>query len=57
MIEPHSLHPNIVPLNAEEAGRICNVSKWTMYKRAQQKSVPHIRIGKIILFEMNELTK
>jgi len=52
---PNQICACIDRLSAEEAGDICGVSKWTIYKRAKKKEIPVHHIGKRLCFSGREL--
>jgi len=52
--------PKIAPIGGEiltavEAGLICNVSAWTMYKRNKEGKAPGHYYGKRLFFLLHEL--
>lgn len=42
-------------LTAKEAAEILGLSAWTLYDLARQRKVPHIRVGRRVLFRKESL--
>jgi excisionase family DNA binding protein len=46
---------SITYLNADEASKLIKVKKETIYHYTHMKKIPHIKVGKKIVFELDEL--
>ncbi|WP_041282835.1 helix-turn-helix domain-containing protein [Desulfofundulus kuznetsovii] len=42
-------------ITAEEAARIIGVSEWTVYDLARRRVIPHIRVGRRVLFRRTSI--
>lgn len=42
-------------ITAEEVARIVGVSEWTIYDLARRRVIPHIRVGRRVLFRRTSI--